>query len=234
MKRVLLVMLIGIGLSLSASGDEYGRGSLGSASRSPESGMGRAELPTSTLGSGFLGGTWGLKLAVGWAKADWSVGPIDGSDSLLVPSGSIFYRPIDNLDVNLSTLFLRAEDKVGGGKTKAEMTRLALGVRFWPIKDCLVTPYVGAGIGYYFLGGKMEHAYCSCLNQPANGKLDVDNVPGAYLEGGVAWRITDNFFINTDLAYDLLFSSPTASIDDAEGKFKISALSVNLGITFMF
>jgi hypothetical protein len=234
MKRVLLVVLAGIALSLPATGQEYGRGSLGSSSASPESGTGRAELPPSTLGSSFFSGSWGVKLAVGWAKADWSVGPIDGSDSLLVPSGSIFYRPIDNLDVNISALFLHAEDKVEDGKTKADMTRLSLGVRFWPIMDCLVTPYVGAGIGYYFLGGKMEHAYCSCLNQPVSGKLDVDNVPGAYLEGGVAWRITDNFFINTDLAYDLLLASPTASIGSQEGDFKISALSVNLGIAFMF
>lgn len=234
MKRVLLVVLVGIGLSLPAAGQEYGRGSLGSATGSSGSGLGRAALPASTHEAGFLGGTVGLKLAVGWAKADWSVGPIDGSDSLLVPSGSIFYRPIDNLDVNISALFLRAEDKAGDGKTKADMTRLALGVRFWPLGDSRVTPYVGAGIGYYFLGGKMENAYCPCLNQPVSGKLDVDNVPGAYLEGGVAWQITDNFFINTDLAYDLLFSSPTASIGAQEGDFDVKALSVNLGITFMF
>ena len=196
--------------------------------------MGRAELPASTLGSGFLGGTWGLKLAAGWSKVNWSVGPIDGSDSLFVPSGSLFYRPIDNLDINLSALFLHAKDDVGDGTIKADMTRVALGVRFWPLGDSRVTPYVGAGIGYYFLGGKMDNAYCNCNKEIVTGKLDVDDVPGAYLEGGVAWQITDNFFVNTDLAYDLLLSSPTASIGPEEGDFDIKALSVNLGITFMF
>ena len=234
MKRVLLVMLVGIGLSLSATGQEYGRGSLGSSSSSPEAGMGRAELPPATLGGTFLGGTLGIKLAIGWAKADWSVGPIDGSDTLFVPSGSIFYKATDNIDINLSALFLRAEDDVGEGTTKADMTRLALGIRFWPLGDSRVTPYVGAGIGYYFLGGKMDHAYCNCNQKIVTGKLDVDDVPGAYLEGGVAWQITDNFFINTDLAYDLLLNSPTASIGDEEADFDIKALSVNLGITFVF
>lgn len=196
--------------------------------------MGRAELPASTLGSSFLGGTWGLKLAVGWAKAKWSVGPIDGSDTLFVPSGSIFYRATDNLDINVSALFLHAEDKVGNGKTKAEMTRITLGTRFWPIGECRVTPYVGGGIGYYLLGGKMNNAYCSCNKQIVTGTLDVDDALGAYLEGGVAWQITDNFFINADLSYDLLLSSPTASIGSEKADFDIDLLALNLGVTFMY
>jgi len=234
MKRVLLAGLIGIGLSLSATGQEYGRGNLSPATQSPDSGMGRAALPSSAHGSDFLGGTWGVKLGVGWAKANWSVGPIDGSETLFVPSGSLFYRATDSLDINLSGLFLNAEDEVGDGTTKAEMTRLALGIRFWPVGGSRVTPYVGCGIGYYLLGGEMDNVYCPCNNQTVTGTLEVDDVPGAYLEGGVAWQITDNFFINTDLTYDLLLSSPSASIGGEEADFDIDALSFNLGVTFMF
>lgn len=234
MKRVVLVVLVGIALALSASGQEYGRGSLNSPTASPESGLGRAKLPAPALETGFLSGAWGFKLAAGWAKPNWSVGPIDGSDSLLVPSGSIFYRATDNLDINLSALYVNAEDEAGDGKTKAEMTRMTIGARFWPTGGSRLTPYVGAGIGYYLLDGEMDHAYCSCKQEVMTGKLDVDDVPGAYLEGGLAWQITDNFFVNAELAYDLLLSSPKAHIGSEKGDFDIDVLSVSLGVTFMF
>ena len=217
-----------------ACGEEYGRGSFDPAGATTDSGSGRATLPKPAYGRDFLGGTWGLKLGIGWSKANWNVGQIDGSESTFVPSASLFYKPTDHLDVNLSGLFLNAEDEAGDGTTKAEMTRLAVGVRYWPVGDSRINPHLGCGIGYYLLGGETENADIAGDGQVASGTLELDDVPGAYLEGGIAWQITDNIFINTDLSYDLLLSSPSASIGGEETDFDIDALSVNLGATFIF
>lgn len=226
-----LVVLCFAGL---ACGEEYGRGSFDPAATTTDSGSGRATLPAPAHGRDILGGTLGLKLGIGWAKANWSVGQIDGSESTFVPSASLFYKPTDHLDVNLSGLFLNAEDEAGAGSTKAEMTRLAVGVRYWPVGDSRINPYLGCGIGYYLLGSETVNADISGNGQVASGMLELDDVPGAFLEGGIAWQITDNVFINTDLTYDLLLSTSSASIGGEEFDFDIDALSVNLGATFIF
>ena len=112
------------------------------------------------------------------------------------------------------------------------MTRFAVGLRYWPGVGSRINPYLGGGIGYYFLDGNMENV--AIEGTPVTGSLDVDTAPGAYVEGGVALQITDNFFFNVDLAYDLLLSSSDASIQGEELDFDIAAFTINLGVTMMF
>ncbi len=233
MKLLWLAGILGIGISWMAMGQEMGRGSLNSEAAAPNSGTGRGTLVSSSQGSDFLGGTWGLKLGVGWAKAKWSVGQIDGSEIAFVPSGSIFYKPTDNLDINLSAMYVNAEDKVDyvdDVKTKADMTRIACGIRYWPLNNFRILPYVGCGIGYYLLDGKID-----VNGSSGSVKLDVDNAPGAYFESGVAWKLADNICINTELSYDFLLSSPSVSLaeDEVEEDFKINTLGVTLGLIVM-
>jgi outer membrane protein W len=212
MKRVLWTVLFLIGVSFSVTAQEASRGNLKSAPPAP----------------------WGLKLGVGAAGVKWTVGPIDASATAFAPSASLFYKVADNFDVNLSGLYFSAKDDVSRGTAKADVTRLAAGVRYWPAGDAHMNPYLGCGIGYYLLNGEMDHVYCSCHGTTATGKLTIDNGPGGYLEGGVAWKIADSCFINTDVSYDLLLSSSNASIGPETPDFDIHAVSVNMGVSWMF
>lgn len=225
--------LVSISVAGLVHAEEYGRGSLGTAARSNEPGLGRVVLPPPTHPVGIPGGTWGLKLGAGWSQVDWSLGPLDGAAKSLAPTASLFYKTTDSLDVNFSCLFLDAEDETGDGTTKLQMTRLAVGVRYWPIGDSRITPYLGCGIGYYLLGGDMENIYCPCSGQTASGDLDVDDVPGAYLQGGVAWQLSDNLFLNTEIAYDLLLTSPSVSISGETADLTLGAFSIGLSLTVM-
>lgn len=212
MKRVLFAALLFVGISFSVMAQEVSRGNE----------------------SVSLVGPWGLKVGIGAARANWSVGPIDAADTVFAPSASLFYKVTDNFDVNLSGFYINAKDDVSRGTAKADMTRLAMGAKYWPLGGVRIAPYLGCGIGYYLLGGEMDHVYCACHGETATGKLTVDDAAGAYLEGGVAWQVAGNFFINTDLSYDFLLSSTGASIGIENPDFNIHALSVNLGITWMF
>jgi outer membrane protein W len=212
MRRALLAILICVGVPFSVLAQEASRGN-------------KSDSP---------GGTWGLKAGVGVASVKWTVGPIDASDTAFAPSASFFYKITDNVDVNLSGFYFSAKDDVSRGTAKADVTRLAVGARYWPIPDSGINPYLGCGIGYYLLDGEMNHVYCACHGTTATGKLTIDDAAGAYLEGGIAWKVANNFFINTDLSYDFLLSSSDATIGPENPDFDIHAIAVNLGITWMF
>jgi len=231
MKKVIVLVLMAATVQAVRSA-ELGREALPPAGST--TGLGRGPLAPAQLESGTPGGTWGLKLGMGWAHVKWSVGSVDGSEAVFVPQGSLFYKATDNLDVNLSVMFLSAKEKDSElGDTKADMTRLALGARYWFQNSSLVTPYVGGGIGYYLLGGEAAKIMVNGVAQPANVGSVKDN-PGAFLEGGVAFHITDNFYLNADLTYDFLLGSSDVKINGESEKFDVKSLSVNLGVMWMF
>lgn len=235
MKRFFSLVMTGVVLLSchAVAEDGMGRASLQRKS-GEQSGLGRARLPAPSYDGFHLGGTWGMKIGVGWANADWDIGDASGSERLFVPQGSLFYKTTDNLDVNFSVMFLSPEDEEDDlGKTEGDMTRLALGARYWFNTQSRITPYAGAGLGYYLLDGKTENT----RNQageivPAN--VSVDNAPGAFLEGGLAFQTSDSIFFNADLTYDFLLDDPEVTVNDEEEDFDISSLSLNLGFTFMF
>lgn len=205
-----------------AQGQELGRGPL--ATGSGEAGLGRAPLPATHYDGYALAGTWGVKPSLGWGYVHWSVGSADGSEFCLVPQASFFYKATDYLDINLSALYASAEDTDSQlGKTKADLTRLALGARYWINTRTRLTPYLGGGLGYYLLSGSTKGV-----------DDDVKNAPGAFLEGGTAFQVTDNFFVNLDLTYDFLLGSADATINGKDEKFNVQALALNLGVTWMF
>lgn len=230
MKQVLIVALMS--LSLTASAQELGRGSL-SAESGRNAGLGRGALSPAKYDGFALGGTWGAKLSLGWANVDWDLGPADGSESLFAPQASLFYKATDNLDVNFSALFVSAEDRDNDlGTTEADMTRLALGLRYWIDTRNRVTPYFGGGLGYYLLDGNTENTRENGVVVPATAS--VEDAPGAFLEGGAAFQVGDAFFINADLTYDFLLGSADATINGADEDLDVTALSFNLGVTWMF
>ncbi|MFH0907647.1 MAG: OmpW family outer membrane protein [bacterium] len=232
--RTLFPVLVVAGLSLSGYAQELGRGAL-TAETGGQAGLGRAALPAATYDGFMSGGSWGLKLALGWANVDWDIGPASGSQSLFAPQASLFYKATDNLDVNFSTLILSAEDTDSElGKNEADMARLALGVRYWFNAQARITPYAGGGLGYYLLDGKTESTRDeSGLVVPADVS-DVKSAPGAFLEGGVAFQVADNVSISADLTYDFLLSSADATINGTDENFDVKALSANLGVMWMF
>jgi outer membrane protein W len=179
-----------------------------------------------------------MKLNLGWASVDWDLGPADGSESLFAPQASLFYKATDNLDVNVSVLFVSADDTDNElGSTEADMTRFALGVRYWVDTQSRITPYFGGGLGYYILDADTDSApnpcpLCPDPTVPAN--VSVDDAPGAFLEGGAAFQVGDAFFINADLTYDFLLGSADATINGADEDLDVKALSFNLGVTWMF
>jgi hypothetical protein len=234
MKQALLAVSICVGMSFSAVAQEYGRGSLDSGADGKDSGLGHSALPKSSYGGAFLSGAWGLKLGIGWANVDWSFGDLDGSETTFYPSGSVFYRANDYVDINLSGLFLSVEEDVGDITADGELTRVAVGARCWPVRHSRIAPYLGVGVGYYMTDVDLSGANRPGDSQPSSATMDIDDVPGACIEGGVAWQITDNFFINTDLTYDLLLSSPSASVGNVEDDFDVDVLAVNVGATWMF
>ncbi len=230
MRRLLAGVVVAASV-LSAGAQEYGRGTL-SAERGA-SGLGRAPLPAANYDGFASGGTWGLKLGLGWANVDWDLGPADGSESLFAPQISIFYKTTDNLDVNFSTTFVSAEDKDNQlGRTEADMTRLALGIRYWINTHTRITPYVGGGLGYYLLDGTTDNTIEDGAVVPAT--VSVKDAPGAFLEGGVAFQVGDAFFVNVDLTYDFLLGSADATINGEDEDFDVNSLAFNLGATWIF
>jgi len=229
--RILVASAVLVSLVLSAGAQEYGRGAL-NADRET-AGLGRAPLPAAKHDGFASGGAWGLKLGLGWANVDWDLGPAGGSESLFAPQASLFYKATDNLDVNFSMLVLSAEDKDDQlGSTEADMSRLALGLRYWINTQSRITPYVGGGLGYYLLDGKTDNTRENGFVVPAT--VSVKDAPGAFLEGGAAFQVSDTFFINADLTYDFLLGSADATINGDDEDFDVKSLSFNLGVTWMF
>jgi len=64
--------------------------------------------------------------------------------------------------------------------------------------------------------------------------VSVKDAPGAFLEGGAAFQVSDTFFINADLTYDFLLGSADATINGDDENFDVKSLSFNLGVTWMF
>ena len=64
--------------------------------------------------------------------------------------------------------------------------------------------------------------------------ISVDNAPGGFVEGGVAFQVADDFFINAEMSYDFLLGSADAEINGGGEDFDVSALMVGLGFTWMF
>ena len=214
---------------MAAGAAEYGRGDL-----SDSGALGRAALPKASDDAFFGGGTWGVKAGIGWAMANWELGDAEGSDGVFAPHGSFFYKATDNVDFNVSALFLTAEDSDGDfGDNEADMVRLALGVRYWFDLGNRFVPYLGAGVGYYLVDGSTENVRENGVYVPA-GDVSVDNAPGAFLEGGVAFQVSDNFFLNAEASYDFLLGSADAEINGEEEDFGVSAFVLGVGATLMF
>jgi outer membrane protein W len=217
-------------LVMSAGAQEYGRGSLSSE----RAGLGRGELPRPATPFPFVSGMSGAKISLGWAQMDWDIGPAGGSDSFFAPQGSLFYMVTDHLDINLSGLFVTGKDDDRDlGETSADMARIAIGTRFWFDTNSRLIPFVGGGIGYYIVDGDTDRTREDGEVVRASG-ISVDDRPGAYVEGGLAFMVADNFFINADLSYDFLLGSADAKINGEKEDFDVSSLSVSLGVTWSF
>lgn len=218
-----------LAMMLGAGAQEHGRGSL-----APGAGLGRAGLPAPSYEVDFGSGTMGLKANLGWAFTDWDVGPASGSHGAFVPQASIFYKTTDHLDMNLSVMYVSAEDSDGElGDNEAEMARLALGLRYWFDMHSRFAPYLGGGVGYYIVDGSTENTRKSGQVVVVNN-MSVDNAPGGFLEGGVAFQVVDYVFINADMTYDFLLGSADAEINGEDEDFGMRSLALNLGVTWMF
>lgn len=196
--------------------------------------LGRAALPPAVHEGFALGGSWGIKAGLGWSRADWDLDPADGAEWHFAPQGSLFYKATDQLDVNLSCLFISAEDEDKElGTTEADMTRLALGVRYWLPTSSRITPYFGAGLGYCFLDAKTERTRedGAIVNV---WDVEVEDAPGLFLEAGLAFQISDDFFITADLTYDRLLGDADAEINGRGEDFDIQAFAINLGVAWIF
>ena len=231
MKRLFGVAVL-MAAVLAAAANEHGRESLPTAGTG--AGLGRASLPAASSDNWWGGGVWGVKAGLGWALVDWDLGPASGSEGVFAPQITVFYKATDNLDVNLSAAFFSAQDEDAQlGDTEADMTRLALGIRYWFNTGTRITPYVGGGLGYYLLDGTTDNTRENGAVVAATS-ISMDDMPGAFLEGGVAFQVSDNVFINTEITYDFLLGSADAEINGDNEDFDISALAIGLGVTWMF
>lgn len=197
--------------------------------------FGRAELPASSHSGYAPQGAWSLKTALSWANVDWDLGPASGSESVFGPQVSLSYRTTETLDVNVSLISVSAEDEddvFGGGE--ADLTRLTLGLRHWFSSGGRVTPFFGAGIGYYFVDGSTARTRDAAGQVVAANVTDVADAPGAYLEGGAAFEVSDGFFLSLDLGYDTLLGSADATINGRSEDLDIHVVSVNLGAMWLF
>lgn len=198
-----------------------------------EAGLGRAPLPEAYYDTSSAAGTYGLKVNLGWANVDWSIGDINGSDQLFAPQLSLFYKVTKNLDINISTFFLSADDTNGElGATTADISRFSLGARYWVETKKQIMPYFGAGLGYYMLDMNVENVYENGAVVPAS--VSVSDSPGAYFEGGLAFLISESFLIDFDFTYDLLLGSSKGTINDVDSSIDMTSLSFNMGMTLMF
>lgn len=233
MRRSLIVALL-IAVVVSTHAQELGRGSL-TVEGGRRAGLGRAALPPAQSNGFRFGGTHGFELGLGLASVDWDIGPASGSQAVFAPQATWFYKTTDNVDLNISALFVSAEDEDEPfGDNEADLTRIGVGVRYWIDRGSRLVPYVGIGLGYYLTD-------CSTVRTlDSQGQIvdadvgDVDDVPGVFLEGGAAYEIADNFYITGEIAYDLLLGDAEVSINGSDEDFDISALSLNLGVAWMF
>ncbi len=231
-KMLFIIALLLVG---TAYGQKHGQGSLGEPASA--AGLGRGPLPSPTMQHGYFAGAWGVKLDLGWANVDWDVGPASGSERVFAPQASLFYKKSDNLDINLSVLNVSGKDNHERlGATDGEFTRIAMGVRYWAPTQGRVTPFFGGGIGYYLLDGNTQFVPSETEEHPAvdPATVSVKDGPGAFLEAGLAFLISDGFFVNTGLSYDFLLGSSDATINGRDKKFDVNAFLLNLGVMWKF
>jgi len=230
--RRLLASVVFVASVLSAGAQEDGRASL--TTGSPSAGLGRGSLPPANTEHGYFAGSWGLKLDLGWANLKWDVGATGGSEGLFAPQASIFYKTTENLDVNVSLMHLSGKDDDSVlGANKGEFTRLALGLRYWMPTGTRVAPFFGGGIGYYLLDGNTDRTREDGEVRDA-GNVSVKDQPGAFLEAGLSFLVSDGFMVNTGLSYDFLLGSADATINGRDDDFDIKAFSINLGVAWKF
>ncbi|NCC60134.1 MAG: porin family protein [Verrucomicrobiae bacterium] len=231
MKKFILFNLICL-MVLTAGAQEYGRSTF-SGSDATNEGLGRASLPPAEYDGFYLGGSWGMKISLGWARVSWDIGSGSGKENIFAPRASVFYKTTDNFDVSFSALYISSEDDDDElGKTEGDMTELAIGIRYWFSMDSRVAPYVGCGLGYCFLDAKMDKTREG--DQVVDADVSVDDSLGAFIEGGVSYQISDNVFMDADITYDFLLGDADATINGKDKDFNINSLAFNLGVTWMF
>lgn len=231
MKNVLVICLMTASVLSAGAQPEYGRGDLTGA------GLGRGSLPPPAMQHGYFAGAWGIKLDLGWANVDWDVGPASGSERVFAPQASFFYKTTDHLDINVSFLHVSGTDNDENlGANEGELTRLAMGVRYWAPTQGRVTPFFGGGIGYYLLDGNTQFVPSETEAYPEvdPATVSVKDGPGAFLEAGLSFLISDGFFVNTGLSYDFLLGSVDATINGRDRKFDITSFALNLGVAWKF
>lgn len=222
MKRcaVLLSMIV---VASVAYGQELGRGGLEKGSK--QEGLGRAALPAGTYEGAGINGDWGARASLGWGFMDWSVGKLEGSESMLIPQASVFFKVAESFDLNASVMYASGSGKnEESGATSASMIRLAVGAEYWVPTGARITPFVGAGVGYYIVDGDAAAATVT----------DVKSRPGAFVEGGAAFAVTDTLHLGASVTYDFLIGSAEATINGASDTLDVKVLSINIGVIAAF
>ncbi len=209
----------------------------GTETNDRQHGLGRAALPEPERTYGIPAGFWGVQADLGWAFLDWELGPLSGSDRAFVPRVGLSFRTAESWNVLLSVLHASGKDRQGAlGVTQASMTKISLGARYWTPGQGRVAPFLGGGVGYALLDADADFVPLSSdpgAVEPAVVS-GVKDMPGAHVEGGVAFRVNDLLFLQAGATYDFLLGSGDVAINGHTRRMDFQSFSVSVGVLRLF
>lgn len=192
---------------------------LGAAAQAQTASVGKIVVTQHDPMESLAAGTLAPDFGIGWTPMHWQIGDEKGSDAAWAPEVGLAYFVNDGLEVRLAGKYVSGEDTA----TEASLGRLNLGARYWIATKSAIMPYVGASLGYY-------HPDVDWTGHA----VSVDDSIGMNLEGGVAFRLADNFALTLGVSYDRLLADAGATVDGNDTDVEMDAVSLNFGAVLLF
>lgn len=127
------------------------------------------------------------------------------------------------------------EAKFDFGETK-QIPVLLTGRFHFPVND-KITPYIGAGVGYYFNDFDLSSTALSPAMLGPGSTADMDDSFGYHVNGGIEWFLNQNVALNCDLKYiwsstDLELKVPGEAVEKFD--VDLNAFVAGIGIKYYF
>lgn len=182
---------------------------------------------------------WSVGTQIMFLDPDLSSSDVDdlgygklGSEDAMTGGLTVEYFFTPNISAELVAAIAHLDLDLGGEEVANGETWVlppSLYVKYHPMPDAMISPYVGAGINWMYFWD--ESLYANALSTDAD--LSIDSCFGWNVKIGADIKITDSVYANVDIMY----LDNETEIDTAVGRnldVDVEVLSYNVGLKYRF